>query len=199
MKNHPRIIGIAGPSCSGKTTVARAVADRFAGDALVIGLDSYYHDRSGVPEAEIDVDVPGAIEHELLLEHLHRLAAGEGIEVPIYDYATHARAARGFATAPAKTVIVEGLFALYWLELRERLDLGVFVSADHDTCLARRIERDVRERGRTRESVIEVYEKKVRPMYETHVHPTRAHADLVLNGIDPVEDLAGKILERIGD
>lgn len=197
MEDHARIIGIAGPSCSGKTTLARTVAGRIEEGAVVIGLDSYYHDRSGIPESEINVDEPGAIEHKLLLEHLGRLAAGEPIEVPAYDYATHSRAARGIAVSPAPTVIVEGLFVLYWPALRTQLHLGVYVDADHETCVARRIDRDVRERGRTRESVIEMYEKKVRPMYELHVRPTRSHADLVLQGVDPVDTLVTKILERM--
>jgi len=197
MKNPVRIIGIAGPSCSGKSTLAKHLSVVLDGATQVIGIDSYYHDRTGVPEKEINVDVPGAIEHDLLITHLQRLAAGLPVERPVYDYATHSRAPQGLHVLPADNVVVEGLFALYWEELRALFDLGVFMEVDHATCIERRIERDVRERGRTRESVIDVYEKKVRPMYETYVHDTREHADLTLYGIQPVSVVAAMVVEEM--
>lgn len=195
---HPRrVIGIAGPSCSGKTTLAIRLARTVDGDARVVGLDAYYREQQGVPDEEINVDVPEAIEHELLVDHIGRLIAGESVERPVYDFVTHSRAVRGVRVAPGDTIIVEGLFTFYWPELRALLDFSVFVDADHDTCIERRVERDVRERGRTKKSVREVYEKKVRPMCDTYVHTTRQYADLILSGTDPVETLTERILAEI--
>jgi uridine kinase len=198
MPDRPRIIGIAGPSCSGKTTLARALAQALRGGATVVGLDAYYHDFSGVPEPAIHVDVPDAIDSRLLIEQMLDLAAGRAIERPVYDYATHTRSAQRVRVEPAGHVVVEGLFALYWPALRALYDLAVFVDADHDTCLSRRVDRDVRERGRTRESVVEVYRNKVRPMYELHVAPTRARADIVVSGLDGVDEMVSAVAGRLG-
>lgn len=175
-----RVLGIAGPSGSGKTTLAHAVAARC--DGVVFALDAYYHDQRDVDESAIDVDVPKAIDVALALEHLRGLVAGRTIDQPVYDFATHARTDQTRSLAPARFVFVEGLFALYWPELRALMHARVFIDLDHDECLRRRIERDVRERGRTRAEVASQYENKVRPMYERHVEPTRRHADVVLDG-----------------
>jgi uridine kinase len=198
MPDRPSIIGIAGPSCSGKTTLAHALALRLGGGATVVGLDAYYHDFSGIPEPAIHVDVPDAIDSRLLIEQVLDLAAGRPIERPVYDFATHTRAAQSVRVEPDGSVVVEGLFGLYWPALRALYDLAVFVDADHDTCLARRVDRDVRERGRTRESVMEVYRNKVRPMYELHVAPTRAHADIVVSGLDAVDEMVSAVVGRLG-
>lgn len=195
MRQRPRIVGIAGGSCSGKTSIAGHVAA--AGRTLVIGLDSYYRDFTGVPEDRIEVDVPEALDRSLLLDQVATLARGEPVEKPVYDYTTHARTPRGERVEPGDTVVVEGLFALYWPEIRELLDLAVFVTIDHDTALARRLERDVRERGRSERSVRAQYRDKVRPNYDRYVLPTKNHADLVLDGLEPVEHAARKILEKL--
>ncbi len=197
MKRRAKAIGIAGPSCSGKTTVAHHLAGSLDGRAHVLSLDAYYHDRSGIPEHDINVDVPEAIESELLIAQLRELITGNPIEQPVYDYKTHSRAPRGVRVEPTEHIIVEGLFVLYWEELRALLNLSVFIDTDHDTCLARRIHRDTRERGRTRESVIQTYEEKVRPMYDAHVHPTRGYAGLLLNGNDPAPEMAARIASQM--
>lgn len=189
MDERARVIGIAGPSCSGKTTLARRLASTLPGGALVFELDWYYHDQSGHGIDDIDVDVPAAIDHNLAVIHLRRLAAGHVVERPDYDYHTHARARAGITIHPAPAIIVEGLFALYWEELRAVLDHGMFIEADHGVCLERRIARDTRERGRTAEQVKRQYREKVQPMFERYVAPTCRHAGLVLDGAGSVDDM----------
>lgn len=190
------LIGIAGPSGSGKTTLATALARRLPSVAL-LPLDSYYHDRAGLPESHIEVDIPQALEEGLIVNHLRHLAAGRAIERPLYDYATHTRATRGVQIAPAKTVIVDGLYPLFWDRVRELLDLGIFIDLDRDTCLARRIERDMRERGRDRESIVEMFNAKVHPNAERFVYPSKALADLVLDGNDPVEGWVETVIRQL--
>jgi len=189
-----RVVGIAGPSGSGKTTLAKAVADRVNGGGVVFALDAYYRDQRGVDESVIDVDVPEAIDHELALEHLRSLAAGRQVVPPEYDFATHSRTPGSRIFEPAPLIVVEGLFALYWAEVRDLVHTRVFVTLDHDECLRRRIERDVRERGRSRTEVATQYESKVRPMYDRYVDATRRHAHLVLDGRTAVDALAEQIL-----
>lgn len=193
-----RVVGIAGPSGSGKTTLARAVAARVPGGGVVFPLDAYYRDQRGVSESEIDVDVPAAIDHLLAITQLRTLAAGRKVAQPEYDFATHARTERSMVLEPAPLVVVEGLFALYWAEVREMVQVRIFVTLDHDECLRRRIERDVRERGRTLGDVAVQYENKVRPMYERYVAPTLDHANLVLDGGAPLDVLAERILKALG-
>ncbi|MCK5406346.1 MAG: uridine kinase [Candidatus Krumholzibacteria bacterium] len=196
MSSKPFMIGIAGGSCSGKTSIARNVAEMAEGRTLVLGLDSYYNDFSGVPEANIEVDVPDALDHRLLVEQLKFLAGGAPVERPDYDFATHSRRKIGRRIEPGDYVIVEGLFALYWPEARELIDLAVFVTIDHDTALARRVERDVRERGRSKSSVVFQYQYKVRPNFERYILPTMNEADLIVDGNDAAEDSAKKIVAR---
>lgn len=194
----PIMIGIAGGSCSGKSAIASRLSDLTGGGALVLGLDSYYLDFSGVPEDDIEVDAPEALDHRLLVEHLEALAGGRPVNAPVYDYATHSRRkGAGRRVAPGRYVVLEGLFALYWPEVRELLHLGVFVTIDHRTALERRLERDTLERGRTEASVRTRYDLKVRPNFERLVAPTMDHADLVVNGLDPVGVSARVILDRL--
>jgi uridine kinase len=197
MSKRPLVIGIAGPSCSGKTSLARHLAERLRSGCLVFELDWYYHDQAGRTLDDIDVDVPSAIDHELLIAHLGRLIDGHAIERPVYDYATHSRAGEGVTIQPAANIIVEGLFALYWPGLYDLYDRAVFILADHDTCLERRIARDTSERGRTVDQVTKQFHQKVRPMYDVHVHPTCAEADLVLSGEDSLESMTMKVLELV--
>jgi uridine kinase len=197
MSKKPFFIGISGGSCSGKTSIARRLAECLPGRAIVLGLDAYYRDFSGVPAESIEVDVPDAIDQVLLVKQLAALAEGRAIDRPVYDYRTHARTARAERIEPGAFVIIEGLFALYWQDVRDRLGLGVFVAVDHDTALSRRIERDTRERGRTEASVRAQYRTKVRPMYERFVLPTRAFAAMEVNGADPVDASVERILARL--
>ncbi len=194
---HVHVVGIAGPSGSGKTSLARRIAGRVPGGGVVFALDAYYRDQRGVPDDVINVDVPDAIEVELALEQLRALARGASIEQPVYDYATHARTPATRTIAPAAFVIVDGLYALYWSELRAEIDTGVFLSLDHERCLDRRVARDTRERGRSRDSVVAQYERTVRPMYDRYVDGTRRHANLVLDASQPLDVLTDRVLTRI--
>jgi len=191
------VVAIAGPSGSGKTSLARLIAGRVTGGGVVFPLDAYYRDQRGVPDDAINVDVPDAIEQDLALDHLRVLERGASVEQPVYDYATHSRTPSTRIIDPAPTVIVDGLYALYWAELRERIHTAVFLTLDHDRCRERRVARDTRERGRSRSSVEDQYERTVRPMYDRYVDATRRYADLVLDASQPLDSLAGQVLARI--
>jgi uridine kinase len=188
------VIAIAGPSGSGKTSLAREIAGRLPGGGLVFGLDAYYRDQRDVPEDAIDVDVPEALDHPRIVADLRELAAGRPIRQPIYDYATHARLAAERPIAPAPFIVVEGLYALFWADVRELVRTAVFVALDHEECLRRRLDRDTRERGRTAQAVTRRYERNVRPMYDLHVRPTHRYANLILDGRLPLEELARQLL-----
>lgn len=189
------VVGIAGPSGSGKTTLARALAGRTGG--VVFALDAYYHDQRNIAEADIQVDIPEAIDVALAVSQLRTLVTGAAIEQPVYDFATHSRRESTRRVEPARLLLVEGLFALFWEDLRDVMHTRVFVALDHDECLRRRMARDLRERGRTRDEVIAQYEQNVRPMYERHVAPTRSHAHLVLDGRADIESMANRVLGAI--
>lgn len=179
----PYIIGIAGASCSGKTELARRLAQSLG--ATVCTLDSYYRDLSHLAREERarqNFDIPGALDHELLCAQVSALALGETIEKPVYDFARHIRSAETETLRPGDTMILEGLFTLHWEPLRARLNLKVFIESSDSICLERRIERDVRERGRTPESVREQFTATVQPMTDMHIRPTQVFADIVLNG-----------------
>jgi uridine kinase len=193
----PHLIGVAGPSCAGKTELARALGDRLP--APIISLDSYYVDLVHLPFEErprTNFDVPESLDKDLFVNQLRQLSRGEEIHVPVYDFTRHIRASETKSVRAGEFVIVEGLFALYWEEVRALLGTKVFVFADDDICFGRRLERDVRERGRTPESVREQYDSTVRPMAETYILPTRRFADLVLSGTDPLEQSVRAVLTR---
>lgn len=197
MAPSPCVLGIAGPSCSGKTTLARFLADSLPGDNLVLSFDSYYRDFASLPPAEktiFNFDAPQALDLELLHQHLKTLARGAGIERPVYQFATHSRALQGEWVEPGDHVIVEGLFALYWPQLRHLYRAAFFVQTDDALCLERRLARDVTERGRTRASILAQYESQVRPMYQRFVLPTRIRADLVVDGTIPIGESAATVL-----
>jgi uridine kinase len=189
---------MAGPSGSGKTTIAHALVERLADrDAQLLPLDAYYRDLSQMsPErrTEVNFDVPGALDAELLIEHVCQLAAGKPIDTPVYDFATHCRTTARRRIRPGEVIVVEGLFALYWQQLRNAFDLSIFVAAPDDICLRRRLARDVYGRGRTEQSVVGQYEATVRPAAEAYVLPTRRHADLVIDGTAPVEESIARII-----
>jgi uridine kinase len=174
-------VGIAGGSGAGKSLLAQRLLEMVTG-ACVLDLDAYYRDRSHLPPEEraaLNFDEPDAFDLDLLLHHLETLRLGRPVPTPVYSFEHHCRVGER-ATSPAPLVIVEGLFTLWWPEVRHALDFTVFVDAPADIRLMRRIRRDLLERGRTVTSVLEQYLRSVRPMHERFVEPTRVYADLVV-------------------
>lgn len=194
----PYLIGVAGPSCAGKTELARHLAERLK--AAVVPLDSYYLDLSSRPMEErvrFNFDEPGALDHALFLCHLQALSQGRAIERPVYDFTTHSRTSRVECVRPGPFIVVEGLFVLYWEDVRALFGTKVFVDLPDDRCLKRRIVRDVRERGRTEESVRRQFAETVRPMAALYVHPTTSSADLVIAGDGPIHESVNAVLANI--
>ncbi len=192
----PHIIGIAGPSSSGKTELARQLARKLPGTSIV-SLDSYYRGMEEIPleaRKKVNFDHPDAIEWPLLREHLEAMAAGLPFDEPVYSFADYARTAETRRIEPSEFVIVEGLFVFHWPELRELLDTKVYVETDPSVCFNRRLKRDVAERGRTPESVCEQYQRTVRPSAEWFVIPSRKFADLVVSGAEPLEHSTAAVL-----
>lgn len=182
------VIGIAGGSGSGKTTIAAAVASNLSG-VTIIQHDAYYRHRPQLPFAEratVNYDHPDSLETELLIEHLILLGKGEAVEIPAYDFSAHLRAERTVLAEPARVVIVEGILVLADADLRSHLDLKIFVDTDADLRLARRIQRDIDERGRNLDSVLSQYFSTVRPMHLEFVEPSKRYADLIIpEGYNP--------------
>lgn len=181
----PVLIGIAGPSGSGKSELASALARHLPGRVAVVSLDSYYRALSQLSfeeRAKSNFDHPDALEWPLILEDVATLSRGEGIEEPIYLFDRYARSEKTRRVDAAPYVILEGLFALYHGEMRRLLDARVFVYAPDEVCLERRLARDMVERGRSRESVLQQYASTVRPMALEYVLPTQQYADLIIFG-----------------
>jgi uridine kinase len=179
----PVIIGIAGGTGSGKTTVARTIYDRVGKDRIEwISHDSYYRNFEGhVPEhGRINFDHPDALETELLARHLDVLCKGSSVEVPVYDFTTHSRKSETHRVEPRRVIIVEGILVLAEPELRKRIDIKLFVDTPADIRFMRRLTRDVQSRGRTMESVVDQYITTVRPMHEEFVEPSKRYADLII-------------------
>lgn len=190
------IIGIAGPSSSGKTELSRQVAQKLPGTSIV-SLDSYYRGMAEIPLEErkkVNFDHPDALDWELLHEHLQAIAAGRAFEEPVYSFADYARTDRTKRIEPSEFIVVEGLFVLYWPELRSMLDTKIYVETDAAVCFDRRLRRDVAERGRTPESVREQYERTVRPSAEWFVFPTMKYADVVVSGEEPLAQSTATVI-----
>jgi uridine kinase len=200
MTEAPRIVGIAGGSGSGKTTVTAALMKRLGPLATLLQQDWYYRDQSALSPREraaLNYDHPDAQETNLLVNHLETLCAGSPVEAPQYDFATHTRRPDTVPVLPCPWLVVEGINALAHEGLRARCDLTVYVDAPADIRFIRRLQRDVAERGRTAESVIAQYLDQVRPMHETYVEPCKNVADLVLSGEAPVAESVDRILARL--
>ena len=180
----PVIIGIAGGTGSGKTTVARAIYDRVGKERIEwISHDSYYRNFEGLnPEEKhhINFDHPDSLETELLARHVDVLCKGSAVEVPIYDFTTHSRTLDTHRVEPRKVIILEGILVLAEPELRKRIDIKLFVDTPPDIRFMRRLMRDIKTRGRSVESVIEQYMTTVRPMHEEFVEPSKRYADLII-------------------
>jgi len=180
----PLVIGIAGGSGSGKTTVAQEILQRVGPDRIAyIQHDSYYKDLTGLPpaqRAEVNFDHPNSLETELLISHIEQLKSGHPIEVPIYDYANDSRTGETFMVNPRGVIVVEGILIFTDAVLRNLFDVKIFVDTDSDIRLIRRMQRDISERGRTVESVIKRYQATVRPMHLEFVEPSKRYADVII-------------------
>ena len=180
----PIVLGVAGGSGSGKTTVVRAIMRHLGGAGVtLIHHDSYYRDTSHLtPEARlaINYDHPDSLETELLIEHLKELRSARAVAVPMYDFANHRRLSDREHIEPGKVIIVDGLLILWDPALRALMDIKVFVDTDSDLRFIRRLERDIRERGRSTESVIEQYVRTVRPMHLEFVEPSKRYAHVII-------------------
>lgn len=178
------IIGIAGGTGSGKSTFTNRLRDRFGDNITVIYHDNYYKRHDDIPFEErkkLNYDHPDALETDLLIEHIKRLRNGESIECPVYDYTVHNRSDKTVRIDPRKIILIEGSLLLADPRLRSLLDIKIYVEADADERILRRILRDVKERGRDIDNIVEQYLTTVKPMHYLYVEPTRATADIVIN------------------
>lgn len=178
------VIGVAGGSGSGKTTVANVVRERVGAQRIAyLPHDAYYKDLSHLPpvqRSQVNFDHPDSLENELLIEHIQCLKRGESVELPIYDFTTHSRTEKTIQVEPKAVILVEGILIFAEPRLRPLFDVKIFVDTDADIRFIRRLQRDITERGRTTESVIEQYLKTVRPMHLEFVEPSKRYADVII-------------------
>ena len=183
MENNILVIGIAGGTGSGKTTLMKNLIETFGDVVTVLSHDNYYHRRDLMPFEErckLNYDEPAALETELMVRHLQALRSGQAIDCPVYDFSAHNRSDETVRIEPRQVIIVEGILIFENEALRELMDIRIFVDTDADVRLCRRIKRDVRDRGRTLESVIEQYQTTVKPMHEKYVEPSKRFAHVVV-------------------
>jgi uridine kinase len=204
--DRPFLIGVAGGSNSGKTTIATRLSELIGDERLsLIKLDSYYVSRSDDPievRAAANYDHPDAFDWELLNDHVAALSAGASVNVPVYDFTIHDRTDRIETVHSTKVVVVEGILVLWEPRLRERFDLKIFVDTPADLRIIRRLERDVAERGRTTESILAQYMTTVRPSHERFVEPSKRYADVIVpeGGLNrpAIEMLLARVRELAG-
>ena len=193
-------IGIAGGTGSGKTTITRKIMRRFGGDVSVIYHDNYYKAHDDMPYEErckLNYDHPNAFDTELLLQHIRALKRGESIDCPVYDYSIHNRSEKTVHIRPAKVLVIEGILIFADKRLCEEMDIKILVDTDADVRILRRIVRDVRDRARSLESVIDQYLTTVKPMHEQFVEPSKRNADVIIPEGGHNEVALGMVLERI--
>jgi uridine kinase len=180
----PLVIGIAGGSGSGKTTVAQEILNRVGPSRIAyLPHDAYYKDLSGLPpiqRAEVNFDHPNSLENELLIQHVLQLRDYQPVELPVYDFSIHTRTEKTLTIKPQRVIVVEGILIYTEPELRKLFDIRIFVDTDSDLRFIRRLQRDITERGRTTESVIHQYLKTVRPMHLEFVEPSKRYADVII-------------------
>jgi uridine kinase len=183
MENNILVIGIAGGTGSGKTTLMKNLIERFCGVVTVLSHDNYYRRLDHLTFEErtkVNYDQPAALETDLMAHHLDELRHGNAIDCPIYDFTQHNRSAETLHIKPTQVIIVEGILIFENKELRDLMDIKIFVDTDADVRLCRRIKRDVEKRGRSLESVLTQYQTTVKPMHEKYVEPSKKYADLVV-------------------
>ena len=200
------VIGIAGGTGSGKTTLMKNIISRFGGEVTVLSHDNYYrrHDELPLEErSKLNYDEPAALETELMARHLELLRQGQAINCPVYDFAAHNRSDETVRVEPQAVIIVEGILIFEDQALRELMDIRIFVDADADIRLCRRIKRDVTKRGRTLESVLTQYQQTVKPMHEKYVEPSKRFADIVVpeggKNLVALEMIMGRIQRHLED
>jgi uridine kinase len=178
------VIGVAGGTGSGKTTVAREILERVGAKHIAyIPHDAYYRDHSHMPleeRAQVNYDHPDSLETELLVEHLRKLRAGRAVDVPVYDFTTHSRTRQTRRVGPAPVVLVEGILVFVERELRELFDVKLYIDTAADVRFIRRLRRDIKDRGRSAESVCDQYLATVRPMHLEFVEPSKRYADVII-------------------
>lgn len=178
-----KIIAVAGGSASGKSSIVKKIDETFEDDLIVIGHDNYYkaHDDISFDQrSKLNYDYPGAFDNELFYADLLKLQQGKSIDMPRYDYKIHTRSKETTRISPSKIILIEGILVLEDKKIRDITDTKVFIDADSDVRLQRRILRDTKERGRSLESVLEQYIKQVKPMHEKYVEPTKKYADIII-------------------
>ena len=185
------VIGIAGGTGSGKTTLTRRLKERFGEDVSVLNHDNYYKAHDDMPYEErckLNYDHPDSFDTPLMVQHLQALRAGHAIDCPTYDYTVHNRAKETLRVEPTRVIIVEGILILHDPQLRELMDIKLFVDTDADVRILRRLVRDVKDRGRSMDSVVGQYLTTVKPMHEAFVEPSKKYADLIVpeGGQNPV-------------
>lgn len=184
MKSDLMIIGISGATASGKSLLANTIVRELGSDQVaVISEDSYYKDLSGMPleeRAKVNFDHPDALDHELLYQHLLQLQQWKSVEVPLYDHTLHQRRRETCSIGQHRIIVLEGILLFVEKQLRELMDIRIFMDTPLDICLLRRVRRDTVERGRSLESVLEQYEKTVRPMYLQFIEPSKRYADIIV-------------------
>ncbi|KAA8433597.1 uridine kinase [Weissella sagaensis] len=182
--SRPMVIGVTGGSGSGKTTVSQDIIKRLAGESVVmIPQDAYYHDQSDKNMDErrmTNYDHPDSLDNELLISQLKQLLERKTIEQPVYDYTNHTRSTKKVTIQPADVIILEGVLLFTEAKLRDLLDIKIYVDTDDDLRFIRRMQRDIVERGRTVDSVVNQYLETVKPMYHQFVEPTKRYADIIL-------------------
>ena len=200
--NDMMIIGIAGGTGSGKTTITDRLVEKFGGNVSVVHHDNYYKAHHNMPYEErclLNYDHPDSFDTDMMIEHLRLLKSGKSVQCPVYDYSIHDRSEKTITIEPTRVIIVEGILIYAEPRLCDLMDVKIFVDTDADIRLSRRIMRDVKKRGRSVESVIEQWRDTVKPMYELYVEPTKKRADIIIpeGGKNPValEMLFGR-LER---
>lgn len=179
----PKILAVAGGSASGKSSIVKLLAKEFESDLVVIGHDNYYkaHDDLAFEDrVGLNYDHPKAFDNDLFYDDLNKLLEGNDIEMPIYDYTIHTRSKETKKIGPKKIILIEGILVLYDKKIREITDTKVFVDADSDVRLKRRILRDTKERGRSIESCLTQYIEQVKPMHEKYVEPSKKYADIII-------------------
>ena len=183
MNNNILVIGIAGGTGSGKTTLMNNLIQRFEGQVTVLSHDNYYRRNDHLTyeqRCQINYDEPAALETDLMARHLEQLRRGESIQCPVYDFSQHNRSNETITISPTSVIIVEGILIFEDEALRDLMDIKIFVDTDADVRLCRRIKRDVTKRGRSLESVLNQYQMTVKPMHEKYVEPSKKHANLVV-------------------